>query len=146
MSDFREVTGEFWASPQISPADVAEAARLGCSMIINNRPEGESDDQTSGDEIEQAAKALGLGYAAIPVTHAGFSAPQIDAMVAALDRAPGRVLAYCRSGTRSTLLWSLAQAKLGRDLGAIADAAAQAGYDVRPIAPLLEMLAGSSAD
>lgn len=149
MGDFREVTGQFWASPQITPADVAEAARLGCTMIVNNRPEGESDDQASGQEIEQAAGALGLAYVAIPVTHAGFSAPQIDSMVAALEQAEaqpaGRVLAYCRSGTRSTLLWSLAQARLGRDLGDIATAAAGAGYDVGPIVPLMEMLAANRA-
>lgn len=149
MSDFRKVTGEFWASPQISAADVAEAARLGCTMIINNRPEGESEDQASGSEIEQAALAHGIGYAAIPVTHAGFSRPQIDSMVRALEQAgnqaAGPVLAYCRSGTRSTLLWALAQAQLGRDQAEIAEAAAGAGYDVGPIAPLMDMLAANRA-
>lgn len=150
MSDFREVTADFWASPQITAADVAEAARRGCTMIINNRPEGESDDQASGIEIEQAARALGLGYVAIPVTHAGFSRPQIDSMIKALeqgsDQGTGPVLAYCRSGTRSTLLWALAQAQLGRNPGEIANAAAGAGYDVGPIAPLMDMLAASQPD
>jgi len=145
MSDFRQVATNFWASPQIGIADLAEAVALGCTLVINNRPEGESDDQTAGADVEQAAESLGLAYVAIPVTHAGFSQAQVDAMIAALDAAKGGVLAYCRSGTRSTLLWSLAQARLGRNLDDIADQAAQVGYDVGPIRPLMDMLAASRA-
>ncbi|MEO0062507.1 MAG: Beta-lactamase hydrolase-like protein [Pseudomonadota bacterium] len=143
MPDFRQVTDSFWASPQIDVADLHEAARLGCTLVINNRPEGESDDQTDGSTIEQEARKLGMNYLAIPVTHAGFSEPQVDALVQALENNAGRVLAYCRSGTRSTLLWSLAQARLGRKPDAIAEAAAGAGYDVTPISALLDMFAAS---
>lgn len=145
MSDFRQVAANFWASPQIGIADLADAAALGCTVVINNRPEGESDDQVAGAEVAQAAESLGLAYVAIPVTHAGFSQAQVDAMIEALEAAKGGVLAYCRSGTRSTLLWSLAQARLGRDLDDIAGRAAGAGYDVGPIRPLMDMLAASRA-
>ena len=62
-------------------------------------------------------------------------------MSAALDGAEGKVLAYCRTGTRSTLLWALAQARAGRDPEAIAAAAAAAGYDVAPVRPAMDMLA-----
>jgi uncharacterized protein (TIGR01244 family) len=141
MSDFRRVTEQFWASPQIGLAEVAEAQRRGFSMIVNNRPEGESADQTGGIEIERAAQAAGLGYCSIPVSPAGFSEAQVDELATALAAAQGPVLAYCRSGTRSTLLWSLAQAKLGRDPDEIAADAAGAGYDVAPIRSSLEMLA-----
>lgn len=141
MSDFRQVTATFWASPQIDLSDVAEAQARGIGLIVNNRPEGEADDQVSGPAIEAAAKASGLDYVAIPVNHAGFSEDQVDAMAQALARAAGPVLAYCRSGTRSTLLWSLTQAKAGRALDEIAADAAGAGYDVRAIWPLLERLA-----
>ena len=141
MSDFRQVTTSFSASPQIDLADVAEARARGFTLIVNNRPEGESDDQVAGPEIEAAAREAGLGYLAIPITHAGFSEEQVEAMADALARAPGPVLAYCRSGTRSTLLWSLAQAMGGREPDGIAADAAGAGYDVGSIRPLLEMLA-----
>ena len=141
MSEFREITPAFWASPQIGLADVAEAQALGMTLIVNNRPEGEADDQVPGAEIEAAARAAGLDYLAIPVTHAGFSEDQVRAMAEALARAAGPVLAYCRSGTRSTLLWSLAQAGGGRAVDEIAADAARAGYDVASIRPLLEMLA-----
>ena len=143
MSDFRQVTASFWASPQISLADVTEARARGIALIVNNRPEGEADDQVPGSAIEGAARAAGIDYLAIPVSHAGFSEDQVEAMAEALAGAEGPVLAYCRSGTRSTLLWSLAQAKGGRAPDQIAADAARAGYDVTPIRPLLDMLAAS---
>lgn len=142
---FRQLDARVFAAPQITVEDVAKAARHGVGLIINNRPEGESDDQTSGAEIAAAAQAAGLDYVAIPVTHAGFSMPQVEAMRAALDSARDRgVLAYCRSGTRSTLLWALAEASAGRSPDAIATAAAQAGYDVSPLRAQLDMLAGKA--
>ncbi len=138
---FRQLSDNVWASQQISLDDVATAARDGFRLIINNRPEGESDDQTPGDAIATAAKAAGLGYIAIPITHAGFSQPQVTAMIKALGDGTGRILAYCRSGTRSTLLWALAQASEGADLDLITSQAAAAGYDVTPVRPLMDMLA-----
>jgi uncharacterized protein (TIGR01244 family) len=144
MSDFRQVTDTFWAAPQIGLADVAEARALGCSLVINNRPEGEADDQLPGETIAAAVREAGMDYCAIPVTHAGFSEEQVRAMAEALEGAQGPVLAYCRSGTRSTLLWSLAQARGGADPDDIAEAAAGAGYDVAPIRSLLDMLAAQS--
>lgn len=141
---FRQITDTVFASPQIGPEAIAQAKALGIARIVNNRPEGESEDQTPGPEIEAAARAEGIDYVAIPVTHAGFSQGQVDAMAQALDGAGGPVLAYCRSGTRSTLLWALARAKAGDDPDAIASQAAAAGYDVAPVRQLIEMLAAGS--
>lgn len=137
---FHKLTDSIYASPQISLDDVAEAARAGVKLIINNRPEGESDDQVPGSEIEAAARAAGMDYIAIPVTHAGFSEPQVVAMSKALADAGGPVLAYCRSGTRSTLLWALSEASQGGDPDALTNMAAKAGYDVSPVRPLMDML------
>ena len=145
MSDFRTLNDTVLASPQITVEDVAIAKAQGVSLIVNNRPEGESADQTPGDAIEAAARAAGMEYLAIPITHAGFSLPQVDALVQALGEADGKVLAYCRSGTRSTLLWALARAKAGDAPEAIAAAAAEAGYDVSPVRPTMDMLAGQAS-
>ena len=138
---FRKLTDNIYASPQITLQDVAEAAAMGVKMIINNRPEGESDDQTPGDEIAAACAAHGIAYVAIPVTHAGFSQPQVQAMAAALAGTDKPVLAYCRSGTRSTLLWALAEASRGEDPSELARLAGNAGYDVSPVRALMDMLA-----
>lgn len=137
---FKELTEDVLVAPQITVDAVKEAAALGVTLVINNRPEDESDDQTPGPEIEAAARAAGLDYVAIPVTHAGFSEWQVAAMTEAVEGAEGKILAYCRSGTRSTLLWSLAQAKAGMHPAEIADRAAAAGYDVAPISLLLDTL------
>lgn len=144
MSDFRRLSDTMLASPQITVADVAAAKDAGVAMIVNNRPEGEADDQTPGAEIEAAARAAGIDYLAIPIGHSGFSQPQVAALAAALENAGGPVLGYCRSGTRSTLLWALAQASRGEDLEQLAAAAAQAGYDVSPVRPAMDMLAAHS--
>ena len=81
---FRKLSDTMFAAPQIGTDAVSAAAAQGIAMIINNRPEGESDDQTSGLEIEAAARSAGMDYVAIPVSHAGFSESQVSAMVAAI--------------------------------------------------------------
>jgi uncharacterized protein (TIGR01244 family) len=138
---FRKLSDTVSASPQIDLSGVAEAAAQGVRLIVNNRPEGESDDQTPGAEIEAAARAAGMDYVAIPVTHAGFSEWQVEAMGKALAGAQGPVLAYCRSGTRSTLLWALAEAARGANPARLASQAAQAGYDLTPMRAMIDMLA-----
>ena len=142
---FRQLTESVFASPQIDLAQVAEAAASGFALIVNNRPDDESDDQTPGPEIEAAARAAGMNYVAIPVTHAGFSEGQVTAMAKALAEAHGPVLAYCRSGTRSTLLWALAEAARGEKPDDLAAKAARAGYDLSPVRPMLDMLSARSA-
>ncbi len=127
-------------SPQIGTDAVAAAFAQGVTLIINNRPEGESDDQVPGAEIEAAARAAGIDYIAIPVTHSGFSEAQVRTMADALENAAGPVLAYCRSGTRSTLLWALAQSSIGEHPAMLNEKAAQAGYDLTPVAALMEIL------
>lgn len=146
-SMFTPLTDNVQVSPQITLDQIAAAKAEGVTVIINNRPDGEDPSAPQSAEIEAAAKAAGIDYVSIPVTHAGFSAPQVDAMIAALDKAEasgGKVLAYCRSGTRSTLLWSLAQAKQGRSPAELTRIAAQAGYDLTPIRPMLDALSGQA--
>ena len=138
---FRQLSDTVYASPQIGIAEVAKAQELGIKLIVNNRPEGESEDQIPGAEIATAAHAAGMDYIEIPITHAGFSQDQVKAMADALAQTSGPVLAYCRSGTRSTLLWSLAEASRGGNPQKIAAQAAQAGYDITPVRAIVDMLA-----
>lgn len=125
---------------QIGPGDIATAKARGVTTIINNRPDGEQTGQAGGDEIRAAAEAAGLAYVAIPVTHAGIAPEQVGQMAAALEAADGPVLAFCRSGTRSTMLWALAEAKRGREPEALAALAAAAGYDVGGLMPAMRAL------
>lgn len=139
---FRPLTDTLLVSPQISLADIAEAKALGVTFILNNRPDDEEAGQLNGPDVEAAAIAAGIGYAAVPVTHGGFAPWQIDGMDAALEAAKnGKMLAYCRSGTRSTLLWALSRARAGENCDTLAAKAAAAGYDLSPIRQIMDTLA-----
>lgn len=121
---------------QIQPCDVPTLAEQGVTMIVNNRPDGEEPGQPTGAEIEAAARAAGIGCRHIPVA-GGFSPEQVEAMAEALGASGGAVLAFCKSGTRSTYLWALARAAGGEEVEQLAAKAGAAGYDLRPIAALL---------
>ena len=131
---FRQITPNLYVSPQIGVDQVEEAKALGVTVIINNRPDDEEPGQTNGAEIEAAAKAAGLA-------HGGFAPWQLDGMAAALnDAGEGKVLAYCRSGTRSTLLWALTRARAGEHPAALSEKAEAAGYDLTPIRQIMDAL------
>ena len=120
-----------WVAGQIRPEEVAG---LKVDVLINNRPDGEEPGQPASAEIEAAARAAGLDYRHIPIA-GGITVAQIEAMAEALVAGPA--LAFCRSGTRSTYAWALARASRGGDPDRIIAAAADAGYDLAPIAPWL---------
>jgi len=136
----RKVDDSISVAPQISVEDVAAIKAAGFTAIVNNRPDDEEAGQISGEAIREAALAAGLTYTAIPITHAGFSYPQIEAMAEVLAAAEGPVLAFCRSGTRSCNLWALAQAKNGADADALIAKGAGAGYNLDGLRPLLDQL------
>jgi uncharacterized protein (TIGR01244 family) len=141
VSDFRQLSDSVMASPQLQLADIEAAKQAGVTLIVNNRPDGEDPSAPQSEDIAAAAAELEMDYLGIPIGHAGFSEVQVDQMIDALEKAQGPVLAYCRSGTRSTFLWALAQAKLGAATpDAIASIASAAGYDVTPIRPMIDML------
>ena len=119
---------------QIVPADLSPLADRGIRLLVNNRPDGEEPGQPASAEIEAAARAAGLDYRHIPIS-GDFPAIRVEAMAQALEQGP--VLAYCRSGTRSTWLWALARASRGAEPERLIRQAAEAGYDLRPLLPLL---------
>jgi uncharacterized protein (TIGR01244 family) len=136
----RKIDDSISVAPQITVEDVAAIKAAGFAAIVNNRPDEEESGQPAGDAIRDAALAAGLTYAAIPITHAGFSYPQIEAMADTLAGADGPVLAFCRSGTRSCNLWALAQARNGADADDLIAKGAGAGYNLEGIRPLLDQL------
>lgn len=138
--NLRHIDDTISVAPQIAPEDVAALAAAGFKAVINNRPEDEEPGQPSGESVRAAAEAAGLGYVAIPVTHAGFSSSMVEAMAQAIENAGGPVLAYCRSGTRSCNLWALAEARRGGDPHMLTAKAAAAGYDISGLRPTLDAL------
>ncbi len=127
----RRLEEGFFVAGQIGPDDVAGLAARGISLIVNNRPDGEEPGQPAGAEIDAAARAVGLGYRFIPVTQ--LTPEAVVATAEALREADGPVLAFCRSGTRSTYLWALAKGQAGADGEELVRKAAAAGYDLAPL-------------
>jgi uncharacterized protein (TIGR01244 family) len=135
MTDFRKVTDEFSVAPQIAPGDIAEAARQGFVLVINNRPDDEQPGQPSSEVMEAEARKAGIAYAHVPVRGMP-TQDQIDRQQTLIERAPGPVLAFCRSGTRSIVTWAVGQCQTGlRDAATLIDLGSAAGYDLSGVVP-----------
>lgn len=132
----RQLDEKTLVSEQIQPDDVAGLKPMGVTMIVNNRPDGEEPGQPTGAEIQEAAEQAGIAYRAVPIIR-GIGPGDVEAMQEAIEAAEGKVLAYCRSGTRSTLAWALARREQGASVDEVREAAASAGVDLAPIAHLL---------
>ena len=141
----RTIDDHVSVAPQIRPEEVAALVGAGFVEIVNNRPDDEEPGQPTGAQIAAAAAEAGIAYRAIPVGHAGFSAPQVESMASALTAAAGPVLAFCRSGTRSIHLWALARARMGDDPAMLVAKAAAAGYDIGGLRAMLDTLAAEHA-
>ncbi|MBL8308221.1 MAG: TIGR01244 family phosphatase [Rubrivivax sp.] len=107
----RAVAPDVCVAPQLTPEAMAEAAAMGFKSIVNNRPDFEhGPDQPSSAEIEAAARAAGLEYRHLPVDGGWQSPEEIAAFAQLLAELPRPLLAFCRSGARSTRLYMAAQA------------------------------------
>ncbi len=138
--DIRQITPDFAAAPQIEPSDMEALAAMGFSTVINNRPDREIPPALQADPMRAAAEAAGLRYIENPADTRSMSLDNVRAQTRALDDSPGPVLAYCASGTRSTILWALSMAgKMPVD--DIVAAAAGGGYDMTPFVSQIEGLA-----
>lgn len=140
--DIRVLCPTYAVSPQITADDVPTIADAGYTTIICNRPDAEVPPDQQAAAIETAAKAAGLGFEVIPVTHQGLNAEMVAAQKAAIDAADGPVLAYCASGTRCSIVWSLGMAK-EMSADAIIEATTAVGYALDGLRPQLNALAQS---
>lgn len=128
------LTETFAVSPQVTEAEIAEAASANFAAIIDARPDGEDAGQPSAAQIADLARKHGLAFSHVPVTIGSITDADIAHFAAVLKAAGGPVLGYCRSGTRAAMLWALAQA--GQMPPArIFDSAAAAGIDLGAVRP-----------
>ena len=125
--DIRRIDERYAVSPQIDPHDVPAIAEAGYRTILCNRPDAEVPMELSADVMRTAAEAAGLRFVALPATHATITPDLVSEQKAALEEGP--VLAYCASGTRSTIIWALGQ-RGERPAEEIVRMAGEAGYDL----------------
>jgi uncharacterized protein (TIGR01244 family) len=133
----RQLDDKMMVSGQIAPHEVAGLAESGVTMLVNNRPDGEEEGQPLAGDIEAAAAAAGIPYRFVPIIR-GIGPADIEAMQEALREAgDGKLLAFCRSGTRSALTLALARREEGASADEVHRCLADAGFDSGPIAHLL---------
>lgn len=137
------LTPELSAAGRLDRADIDALAQAGVKTIINNRPDGEDPGQLPAAEARRVAEAHGIAYHHIPVTAASLSRVDVDAFAAALRDAPGPVVAHCRSGTRSTLLWALTRMRQGADALSLIAEAARHGIDIAGLPAVAARLGAS---
>jgi sulfide:quinone oxidoreductase len=136
--DLHELTENLAVTGQIDPAEIPSLAAQGVRSLICNRPDGEVPGQPSFSAVEEAAAAAGIKAVYLPVVSSAIGDGDIEAFGKALKELPSPVLAYCRSGTRSTVLWALSGAVAKRPIEDILSTAYEAGYDLSPLRSRLE--------
>lgn len=135
--DARKITDHYSVAPQITVDDIPALAEAGFTHIICNRPDEEVPAELQAATIRAASEAAGITFLVNPISGAGMTPENIAEQQQALSIQGAKILAYCRSGTRSTFAWGLANAKtLAADT--ILEAAANAGYDLTSLRPYLD--------
>jgi sulfide:quinone oxidoreductase len=139
MVDPKVMTDRFAVSPQLAAADFVALAAAGYKTIINNRPDNEEPGQLSAAEAQALAEAQGMNYVHIPVKIPELTAATVEQFGTALQSNPGPILAHCRTGTRSFILWTMVTAKSNTmTLEELMQCAADGGYDLSKMRPLIE--------
>ncbi len=137
MEAVKQLTPFLSVIGQIQPTHMASVAASGFVTVINNRPDGEGEDQPSNAEMAAAAQASGLQYHYLPVVAGQISDENVSDFAQLLAQVKGPVLAFCRTGTRSSSLWALSEAHHLR-APAILAAAQTVGYDLTGLVPRLQ--------
>ena len=118
------------AAGKLDRNDIEALAKDGVRTIVNNRPDDEDPGQLPAAEARRIAEAQGIAYHHIPVTAASLSRADVDAFAAVLAAAEQPIVAHCRSGTRSALLWALSRMREGADPFGLVAEAARHGIDI----------------
>ena len=132
MTQPKRLSDHLSATSQIDPANMQALADAGFRSVINNRLDGEDPAQPDWIAIERAARDAGIEARHIPVIPGAIGDEDVSQFAAALEDLPGPIVAFCRTGTRSTTLWALANAGK-RSPDELIATAADAGYDIAPL-------------
>jgi uncharacterized protein (TIGR01244 family) len=133
----RQLDDKTLIAGQLMPEDVPGLKAQGVTLLVNNRPDNEDEGQPLSADIEAAALAAGMEYRHIPIRY-GMGPSDVESMREALNATgDGKLLAFCRSGNRSTLAWAVARAEDGAEPDELRRCAEAAGFNLGPVAHLL---------
>ena len=130
--DIRPLSAELSVSPQIAVTDMDAIAGAGFRSIICNRPDGEGADQPGYTEIERSGTERGLQIRYLPAESGKVTDEQGAAFGKLMAELPKPVLAFCRTGMRSTTMWALTQAA-SVPLPQIMERSSKAGFDLKAL-------------
>lgn len=138
--DIRKISEQLSVAPQIQAEELAAVKALGFVSVINNRPDQEETNQPSAKDVQAQAEAVGLSYKHQPVISGNITDEDIVEFKALLSAQETPVLAFCRTGTRCTMLWALASARPD-NVDELIETAAAAGYNISGLKPRMLSLA-----
>lgn len=128
--DRKRISDTLSVSSQISLEDVTSLKNEGIKTIICNRPDGEDPGQLTQESIHQESLKNGIEFHFMPVLSGKVSTNDGDDFYNIINNAPTPIHAYCRSGTRCSILWALSELKAGAARDSVLEQAAKAGYDL----------------
>ncbi|MFV0514184.1 MAG: TIGR01244 family sulfur transferase [Jhaorihella sp.] len=142
--EIRPITPRYSVAPQLTAGDMPAVAAAGFGTVICNRPDSEVTPDLQSDAIRAAAQAAGLRFEVLELDQQTLTPENARRQRALIDGADGKVLAYCRSGTRCSVIWALGQ--LGdMPVDEILSRTAAAGYDLSGNRQAFEQMARNRA-
>jgi len=140
MSNIVQLDAFYFVSPQLIREDLVSLKAQGFEKIINNRPDGESDDQPTGESLKVAVEMLGMKYESNPIDLSKLSSGHVSTQNNMLSEGE-KTLAFCRTGTRSSVLWVLLENQKGQSYPQLLASVEQKGFDLARCLPAMEPLA-----
>ncbi|MEE9314131.1 MAG: TIGR01244 family sulfur transferase [Rhizobiaceae bacterium] len=136
--EIKKLNDKVSVAVQIQLSDLATIAEAGFTTVMSNRPDGEEIGQPSFAEVKEAAEQAGLKAVHVPVVSGGMMADDPVKFGQVVDEAEGAVLAFCRTGTRSAILWSLDQGARGNSSEQVIAITTAVGYDLSGLASQID--------
>jgi len=130
---------------QLEPDDMRDVAAAGFIAVVNNRPDREAlFGQPRTADLKQAAEAAGMIFLDLPFSGPRASPDQVRALAELLAAHDGKILAFCKSGMRSALLWGAAAMAGGKSLEEVLNAARSAGQNLDAARDVMTALAAQA--
>lgn len=140
MPPLMQLSPGLTAAGGLSADNIEALAASGVKTIVNNRPDNEDPGQLPADEARKLCAAHGIAYHHIPFVNATLTAADVDAFEKVLMSGSHPMVAHCRSGTRSTMIWALTRMRQGDDAAALVALGARNGVDISALPALAAKL------
>lgn len=130
MLQIQHLTPRFAVTAALTEDDFAAIARAGFKAIVSNLPDEEYEGQLAAHREANLAWRAGLKFRHVPTSkHDVLTDAVVEGMADALAGLEGPVLAHCRSGTRSAIVWAAASAR-SQPVDCVLEALNKAGMDL----------------